>query len=185
MKIYTKTGDKGETSLFDGTRVPKSALRVEAYGTVDELNSYLAVISSFDLPQADKENFVKLNHLLYLVGTDLATPLESKREGKINRISQDYVEMIENLIDFYSEKLPELKHFILPGGCFESAFVHIARTVCRRAERRIVELENHEEVNHNIVVFLNRLSDFLFVFARYINFIKNVPEVTWNSENIV
>jgi len=183
MKIYTRTGDNGETSLFDGTRVSKSALRVEAYGTIDELNSYLGVISSFDLPQADKENILKLNHLLYLVGTDLATPLESKREAKIIRISPVNVEMVESMIDYYSDKLPELRHFILPGGCFESAFVHIARTVCRRAERRIVELENQDKVNHFIVVLLNRLSDFLFVFARYINFIKNIPEVTWNSEN--
>ncbi len=182
MKIYTKTGDEGETHLFDGTRVSKSSLRVEAYGTVDELSSHIAVIVSFDIPKTDKDNLLNINRLLYLIGTDLATPFQSKQDSKIERLSEQNISLIEKLIDLYSEKLPELRNFILPGGCFESAFVHIARTVCRRAERRVVELETKEKVNHNIVVFLNRLSDFLFVFARYINMIRNIPDTVWDSK---
>lgn len=182
MKIYTKTGDQGETHLFDGTRVSKSSLRVEAYGTVDELSSHLAVIASFDIPQPDKTNLLRINYLLYIIGTDLATPFQSKHKSKIDRITEKDISFIENLIDEYSEKLPELRSFILPGGCFESAFVHVSRTICRRAERRVVELEMKEKVNHNIIVFLNRLSDFLFVFARYINKIRSISEIVWDSK---
>lgn len=179
MKIYTKTGDKGQTGLFDGTRVLKSNLRVEAYGTIDELNSYIGTIASFEIPEADRLTLLKICKLLFNAGTDLATPKESKLPKSFQRISDNEVKFLEEQIDKYTNELPELKNFILPTGCFESGFVHIARTVCRRAERCVVELEQSEKVNHSVVVFLNRLSDFLFVFARYVNKIKGVEDIVW------
>lgn len=184
MKIYTKTGDNGRTSLFDGKRVSKSNPRVEAYGTIDELNSYIGTISTFELPEKEKEILNRINNLLFLVGTDLATVDDSKLPKNFKRISNAEVEFLENLIDEYSAILPKLENFVLPGGCFEAAFTHIARTVCRRAERRVVELEQIESINHNIVVFLNRLSDFLFVLARYFNNLKGVEEVIWKIGNL-
>lgn len=179
MKIYTKTGDKGQTGLFDGTRVLKSNLRVEAYGTIDELNSYIGTIASFDLPSDEKSVLLQICKFLFNAGTDLATPKESKLPKGFQRLSEVEIKFLENEIDKYSARLPELKNFILPTGCFESAFVHIARTVCRRAERCVVELEQSEKINHYIVVFLNRLSDFLFVFARYVNKLRGVEDTIW------
>lgn len=180
MKIYTKTGDKGETSLFNGTRVPKSDTRVEAYGNVDELNSYIGLITTFDIPDDVREVLQKINCVLFEVGTDLATPIDnSKRISKVKRLGYERINFLEGKIDHYSAKLPELRNFILPGGSSESAWLHIARTICRRAERRVVELSQKEEINANIVVFLNRLSDFLFVMARYINYTKHIEDVIW------
>lgn len=184
MKIYTKTGDNGRTSLFDGKRVSKNNPRVEAYGTIDELNSYIGTISTFDLPEKEKKMLNRISNLLFIVGTDLATVDDTKLPKNFKRISSEEIEYLENLIDEYSNMLPELRNFILPGGSFEASFTHIARTVCRRAERRVVELEQIEAINHNIVVFLNRLSDFLFVIARYFNMLKGVEEVIWKIDNL-
>ncbi|MCX7908088.1 MAG: cob(I)yrinic acid a,c-diamide adenosyltransferase [Ignavibacteria bacterium] len=183
MKIYTKSGDEGRTSLFDGTRVSKENLRVEAYGCVDELNAYIGVISTFDLSTREKESLQKISKLLFSIGTDLATPDEKKLPKDFNRINEKDVAFLENLIDDVNEKLPELQNFILPGGCFESAFTHIARTVCRRAERRVVELKQKERINHHIIAFLNRLSDFLFVFARYLNLLKGIEDNIWKRDD--
>ncbi len=179
MKIYTKTGDKGETSLFDGTRVSKSNLRVEVYGTIDELNSYVGSISTFEVPKEDKEFLIWISEMLFSMGSELAISKENNLPKGIQKISEREVEIIEKKIDEISAKLPELKNFIMPGGCFESGFVHIARTVCRRAERRVVELSMSESINTNVLIFLNRLSDFLFVFARYLNFLKGIEDIIW------
>ncbi|MFN3306190.1 MAG: cob(I)yrinic acid a,c-diamide adenosyltransferase [Candidatus Kapaibacteriota bacterium] len=179
MKIYTKTGDKGETSLFDGTRVMKSDLRVEVYGTIDELNSYVGSICAFDIPKEEKEFFLWISEKLFSMGSELAISKEDNLPKGIKKICNLEVEVIEKKIDELSAKLPELKNFIIPGGCFESGFVHIARTVCRRAERRIVELSRSESINPYVLIFLNRLSDFLFVFARYLNSLKGVEEIIW------
>jgi len=181
MKIYTKRGDGGETSLFNGKKVRKSDTRVEAYGTIDELNSYIGTISSFELPEKDKAILQKINQMLFITGTDLATPIGSNLPKNFERVSEEQIKFLENAIDDYSSQLPELKNFILPGGCFESGFIHIARTVCRRAERKVVELEENEPINHNLVVFLNRLSDFLFVFARYYNKLKGIEDLIWKN----
>ncbi len=179
MKIYTKTGDKGETSLFDGTRVSKSNLRVEVYGTIDELNSYVGSISTFEVPKEDKDFLIWISEMLFSMGSELAISKENNLPKGIQKISEREVEIIEKKIDEISAKLPELKNFIMPGGCFESGFVHIARTVCRRAERRVVELSMSESINTNVLIFLNRLSDFLFVFARYLNFLKGIEDIIW------
>lgn len=181
MKIYTKTGDKGETSLLDGTRVAKSNLRVEVYGTIDELNSYIGSISTFDIPVEEK-NFLKwISEVLFSMGSELSISNEDKLPKGLDKISEREIELVEKKIDELSAKLPELKNFILPGGCFESGFIHIARTVCRRAERRVVELSISESINSKIIIFLNRLSDYLFVFARYLNFLKGIEEVIWKK----
>lgn len=180
MKIYTKTGDKGETSLFNGARVPKSDIRVEAYGNVDELNSYIGLITTFDIPKDVCEVLEKISRVLFEIGTDLATPIANSRKTKrVKRLGYESINFLEEKIDHYSAKLPELRNFILPGGSSESAWLHIARTVCRRAERRVVELSQKEEINPNIVVFFNRLSDLLFVMARYINLTKHIEDVIW------
>ncbi|MCX7879378.1 MAG: cob(I)yrinic acid a,c-diamide adenosyltransferase [Ignavibacteria bacterium] len=179
MKIYTKTGDKGETSLFDGTKVLKSDPRVESYGTIDELNSYIGLLTTLNIPDNEKKVLTDISYLLFRIGTDLATPLTSKIPKNFKRVDKDDILYLEKLIDKYSDHVPELSNFILPGGSFESAYIHIARTVCRRSERKIVELFNKSEINENIIVVLNRLSDFLFVLARYINYIKGVADVIW------
>lgn len=183
MKIYTKTGDKGETSLFNGTRVPKSELRVEAYGDVDELNSYIGLLTTLDIPKDIREILEGINRVLFEIGTDLATPIDNpnnpKKIKRVKRLGYEHIDFLEQKIDYYSAKLPELRNFILPGGSSESAWLHIARTVCRRAERRVVELSQKEEINPAIVMLLNRLSDFLFVMARYVNFTKHIEDVIW------
>ncbi|MGB9770938.1 MAG: cob(I)yrinic acid a,c-diamide adenosyltransferase [Candidatus Kapaibacteriota bacterium] len=179
MKIYTKTGDTGETGLFDGTRILKSNLRVDVYGTIDELNSYIGAIAAFELPEKDREVLLDICKILFRAGTELATPEENKLPATFQKLSEIEIKFLEEQIDKYSELLPALKNFILPTGCFESAFVQIARTVCRRAERRVVELEQNEKLNHSIVIILNRLSDFLFVFARYVNKFKGIDDAFW------
>ncbi len=182
MKIYTKTGDDGTTGLFDGSRVPKSSLRVEAYGTTDELNAVLGIISTYELPDILKEQNAKILHLIFNLGSDLATPHGTKQSDFIKRIDKQNVELIEGFIDVLTMELPELKNFILPGGTRVASLYHLARTVCRRAERCIVRLSEEEEININVILFINRLSDYFFTAARYYNYKMNVKEVIWQSK---
>lgn len=180
MKIYTKTGDKGETGLFGSGRVSKDSLRIEAYGTVDELNSFIGLAAIEAKEDLVREQLLRIQNLLFVVGGDLAAPGESER-FQIPRIQEaDYLE-IEKFIDEVSEKLEELKYFILPGGTKSAALLHVARTVCRRAERRVVALKKGEEINENIVIFLNRISDLLFVLARYENKSAKVADIKWEK----
>lgn len=182
IRIYTKTGDKGETSLFDGKRVPKNDIRVESYGSIDELNAYIGFLTTLNLPKELTDDLYKINFWLFQICTDLATPINSKLDSKIKRLSKESIEFVEKRIDYISEKLPELKNFILPGGTPEASQFHIVRTICRRAERRCVELSQQEEINSNIIAFLNRLSDYLFVASRYVNFSKGVPDILWKND---
>jgi cob(I)alamin adenosyltransferase len=177
MKIYTKTGDDGTTGLFNGRRVAKYDLRVESYGTVDELNSIIGLANSGEVPQPIKDDLTRISNLLFVLGTDLATPTEPLPKFKVDRINQYDIEMLEKLIDSYVEKLPELKSFILPGGSETSARLHVARTVARRAERLVVHLATLEPVSNEVVLFLNRLSDYLFTAARYANLLLDIPNV--------
>ncbi len=183
MKIYTKTGDRGETSLVDGARVKKSHPRVDAYGTVDELNSILGLcVATATLDpelstQFDFPHFQKIQNSLFNLGSLLACGSE-KVKLRLPRLEPSEIEEMEAKIDKMNEALPPLKEFILPGGNLVASFLHQARTVCRRAERKVVEIEDTEEL---MVQYLNRLSDYLFVAARFANFKANSKEITWKK----
>ncbi len=180
MKIYTKTGDKGDTALFGGQRVPKDALRVEAYGTVDELNSVLGIVLA-DSNEASIEMVLRpIQRQLFTLGAELATP-EPVKSRQIPHLSPDDVTQLERHIDSLSDELPPLKNFILPGGTSAAARIHFARTVCRRAERVVVRLSHNEPVSEEVLAYLNRLSDFLFVLARYLNAKAGFEEIPWTS----
>lgn len=188
MKIYTKTGDKGETSLFGGKRVKKYNLRIEAYGTVDELNSYIGLIRDQKIDQRSFDSLIKIQNQLFTLGAMLATSLDKellkngKDRLKIPKISDTEITFLEQEMDFMNTFLKQMTHFILPGGHTTVSFCHIARCICRRAERISVELNENEIVNENILVYLNRLSDYLFVLARKLTFDNSVTEIPWNSK---
>lgn len=178
MKIYTKTGDDGTTSLFSGGRVPKHHLRVESYGTVDELNSVLGVVRSMQPSQTTDALLVTVQNHLFRLGADLATPMDAQAEWLV-RISAEEIDWVEASIDTLSADLPALQNFILPGGVPAAAHLHVARTVCRRAERLVVALSETESINDPAMIYLNRLSDWLFTLARYENAQHNEPETKW------
>jgi cob(I)alamin adenosyltransferase len=179
MKIYTKTGDDGTTSLFSGGRVNKTHLRVEAYGTVDELNSVIGVARAHQPhPQTDAW-LERVQTQLFHLGADLSTPLDAKSDWVI-RMDANTVRWLEETIDRMTADLPELKNFILPGGSLAAAQLHVARTVCRRVERLVVGLQAHEPISDHALVYLNRLSDFLFTLARWENLQAGVAEEKWS-----
>lgn len=178
MKIYTKTGDKGDTSLFGGQRVPKDALRIEAYGTVDELNSVLGIVRADNGDEAIDAMLSRIQVELFELGADLATP-RSASPKQIKRVEPKSSHHLEKSIDQLELQLKPLKAFILPGGSPVAAKLHLARTVCRRAERTVVRLSRNEDIGDAVIVYLNRLSDLLFVLARYANYVANVPETKW------
>jgi len=177
MKIYTKTGDDGTTGLFGAGRVSKNSPRIEAYGTVDELNSVIGVLTA----QPDSEYFHSmLNEIqksLFVLGADLATPLESKTTFSIPRIEESDVTMLELVIDAEELHLPPLERFILPGGSSAASYFQLARTVCRRAERRVISLSQTEEIGKFDIHYLNRLSDLFFVLARRANQLAGIADV--------
>lgn len=180
MKIYTKTGDGGETSLLGGKRVPKDTLRVEAYGTIDELNSILGVSRSFNLNGEIDTLLSQIQSELFTMGAELAASGEDKAPGG-GRISDETISRLERQIDDFESRLPGLKNFILPGGNRPASSLHHARTVCRRSERLLVSLMRREQVRGILLVYLNRLSDLLFVMARLSNHLSNDPETIWRA----
>jgi len=183
MKIYTKTGDNGETSLFGGGRVPKNNLRISAYGSVDELNSIIGIAVTEALNAEVKEILVSVQNDLFTLGSDLASPVEKENKNfVIPRIGKDKIEKLETLIDSIEYKLPELRNFILPGGSKGASLIHFARTVCRRAEREAVSLLKSVDIGTNPVVYLNRLSDLLFVLARFENLSSGYPDIEWKKD---
>ncbi|MDP2037370.1 MAG: cob(I)yrinic acid a,c-diamide adenosyltransferase [Ignavibacteria bacterium] len=182
MKIYTKTGDNGETSLFGGKRVRKDNPRISAYGTVDELNAVLGIVVTEVKDEELNSVLQSLQNELFVLGSDLATPADKGNKGfVIPRIVKENCVRLEMLIDKYDAKLPELKNFILPGGSKGAANLHLARTVCRRAEREVVSLSKNEEINSEVEIYLNRLSDLLFVLARYQNLISGTADINWQK----
>ncbi len=178
MKIYTKTGDRGDTSLFGGQRVPKDALRIEAYGTVDELNSALGVARADNSDPRIDGILEVIQNELFALGADLATP-RSAEKSKITRMESRDVQGLEKVLDDLQGNLKPLRRFILPGGSPVAARIHFARTICRRAERAVVRLSRNEDIGETVIVYLNRLSDLLFVLARYANHRGGIPEVIW------
>ncbi|WP_448698944.1 cob(I)yrinic acid a,c-diamide adenosyltransferase [Mucilaginibacter sp. AW1-3] len=178
MKIYTKTGDKGHTSLIGGTRVPKHHLRIESYGTVDELNSYIGLIRDQDIAAKYKTILKEVQDRLFTIGASLASDPE-KSKMKIPDLHLTDIELLEHEIDRMDSELPALRHFILPGGSNAISFCHIARCVCRRAERLTVHLSEESFVEEKVVIYLNRLSDYLFTLARKIGNEQQVAENEW------
>lgn len=178
MKIYTKTGDAGNTSLIGGTRVPKHHLRIETYGTVDELNSYIGMIRDLSTHEASQNILKEIQDRLFTIGSMLASdPLKSRM--KIPDLTEGDVLLLEKEIDKMNETLPELKSFILPGGHQNSSWCHLARCVCRRTERLVSHLSEENEVNPLVLVYLNRLSDYLFVMARMVLLESGRNEINW------
>jgi len=178
MKIYTKTGDKGTSSLLGGTRVPKYHIRLECYGTVDELNSHIGLIIDCSNDYEIKKLLLKIQHNLFKIGSHLANENPETKETPLLTIAD--IELLENSMDIFTAALPPLSNFILPGGHPLASYCHIARTVCRRAERNATRLAEEVEFNPIAITYLNRLSDFLFVLAR--KFLKdfNKLEIPWN-----
>ncbi|HEU5053710.1 MAG TPA: cob(I)yrinic acid a,c-diamide adenosyltransferase [Hanamia sp.] len=179
MKIYTKTGDAGKTSLIGGTKVFKSDLRIDAYGTVDELNSYIGLVSDFSNDDHSKEILKEIQDRLFTIGSELACDPSKEMKMSIPDLHESDVEMLEKEIDKMNESLPVMKHFILPGGLPVVSFAHVARCVCRRAERNCVGLQQQSAVSPLIIKYLNRLSDYLFTLARYLGMKNNAPEIIW------
>lgn len=181
MKIYTRTGDQGTTGLFGGARVHKTHARIMAYGTVDELNAFLgqalATLGDHDADRVLKARLLRIQAELFVVGADLATPLEAK--PWVPRVDLALITPLEHEIDQMEADLSPLQTFILPGGAPTGAALHVGRTVCRRAERETVDAAGHETINEHVIVYLNRLSDWLFVAARWINHAHGVPETPW------
>ncbi len=185
MKVYTKTGDKGTTALFGGTRVPKHHIRIESYGTVDELNSHIGLIRDQDINPHYKSVLIEVQDRLFTVGAILATPPEKetlksgeKRLQNLGIVESD-IEYLENEIDAMETELPPMTNFVLPGGHTTVSYCHIARCVCRRAERLAVHLNDIDPTDEMVIKYLNRLSDYLFVLARKLSHDLNADEVKW------
>lgn len=185
MKIYTKTGDQGTTALFGGTRVPKHHIRIECYGTVDELNSHLGLIRDQDINKAYQEIIIKIQNKLFTIGAILATDPQKtmlkngQQRLNIEKISEQDISLLEKEMDKMNSDLPPMTHFVLPGGHQTVSFCHIARCVCRRAERLAVALNDLEPFDANVLIYLNRLSDYLFVLARKLSFDLRANEIKW------
>ncbi len=182
MKIYTKTGDDGTTGLVGGSRVKKYDLRLEAYGTIDELNATIGVLLSSELPENVAETLYKIQNKLFNIGSLLASDEKGEAFTASLSITTDNINDLEVAIDEYQSKLPELSHFVLPGGNFSAAQCHVARTVCRRAERRILQFAEHSKVSAEMIIYINRLSDFFFVLARKLSSDSGVEEVAWKKD---
>ncbi len=181
FKIYTKTGDKGETSLFGGKRLPKNHIRIDAYGTVDELNSYIGLVRDAAENNGIREDLKTIQDRLFSLGANLAS--DPDKEMQTPDILDSDIQFLENRMDEMDEGLEPLKNFILPGGHTTVSFCHVARCVCRRAERLTVELHYNESVDPIVIQYLNRLSDYLFILSRQLAKELSVEEIKWNARN--
>lgn len=185
MKIYTKTGDKGSTALFGGTRVPKHHIRIESYGTVDELNSHIGLIRDQEIDARSKEILIHIQDKLFTLGAILATDPEKMvmKSGKerlnIPKIDKEDINLLETEMDRMNESLPPMTNFVLPGGHTTVSYCHIARCVCRRAERLATLLHEEEPTDERVLMYLNRLSDYLFVLARKLSYLLKAEEIKW------
>ena len=179
MKIYTKTGDRGETGLFGGARVSKASLRVSAYGDVDELSSVLGIVVAHSADEQGRADLRQIQSELFVLGAELAKNPDKQVDLGMTLLAEADVVRLEHLIDALDQSLPPLKTFILPGGSVPAAFLHLARTTCRRAERAVVDLARAEPVREELIRYLNRLSDLLFTMARASNAVAGEPDVPW------
>lgn len=178
MTIYTRKGDKGKTTLREGKKVLKSHIRLEAYGAVDELNSSLGIVIANLKQVLLKKELLRIQNDLFEVGGQLASLRKNK---KLDDYLEERVKDFEDLMDRWSKKLPKLTQFILPGGSGSASFLHLSRTVCRRAERRVVDFSEKEKIDENVIMYLNRLSDLLFTMTRFINRIEKQKEIIWKK----
>ena len=179
--VYTKTGDQGTTGLVGGTRISKTDIRLESYGTVDELNSQLGLLLTHLKDDEDRRVVYKVQNKLFSVGSYLATDQEKTKLNDASIIQLSDIQELESQIDIIDEQLPPLNKFILPGGCYESALCHVCRTVCRRAERRILSLALNVPIDPNVIAFINRLSDYLFIISRKMNINNKTEEIFWDK----
>ena len=178
MKIYTKTGDKGQTSLIGGTRVPKHHIRIEAYGTVDELNSWIGLLRDQPVDASTKKILLEIQDRLFTIGSSLASD-PGKSKMKIPDLQEEDVTLLEKEMDMMNESLPEMRNFVLPGGHPSVSYCHIARCVCRRAERNTIHLSESNFVAEPVIKYLNRLSDYLFVLSRKLSHDLKAEEIPW------
>ena len=178
MKVYTKTGDAGTTSLVGGKRVPKDCARLESYGTIDELNAQVGLLLTYVNEPVDRETLIGIQNNLFVIGAQLAT--EAPQVPSVIITSVD-VTKLEQSIDAASEGLPKWRGFTLPGGCRPAALAHVCRTICRRAERRILALNSSEEVAPELLAYVNRLSDYFYILALRLNFLQGTEEILWHK----
>jgi cob(I)alamin adenosyltransferase len=184
IKIYTKTGDKGKTALIGGTKVFKNHIRIETYGTIDELNSYVGLVRDYTPEEHQRDVLKEIQERLFVIGSSLACDPDKQTGMHIPDLKEEDVTVLEKEIDWMNDRLPVMKNFILPGGHPAVSFAHVARCVCRRAERCIVNMQQHElQVESVILKYLNRLSDYLFILARFIARELHVPEIIWQGRN--
>lgn len=182
IKIYTKTGDKGNTTLIGGTKVPKNDIRIETYGTVDELNSWIGMVNDQLNDEAFKNELKEIQDRLFTIGSSLATDAEKEPKMKLPDLNNADIELLEKRIDAMTAELPPMKNFILPGGHVAVSSIHIARCVCRRAERLAVNMQQHELfVDEKLIQYLNRLSDYLFTLARFVAQKLGTEEIPWKA----
>ena len=183
--VYTRTGDGINTSIIGGDRIPKYSLRLEAYGTVDELSSFIGnLVADDSVIDEQRADLLKVQNMLFNIGGYLATPPKIRKE-EVPGLSQENIDEMESWIDTMDEQLPKLNNFIIPGGCKASAKANMARTVCRRAERRILQLASEEQISVLVIAYINRLSDYLFVIGRFLNKFADFEEITWQKpENL-
>lgn len=178
--LYTRTGDTGTTSLVDGSRVKKNCVRIEAYGTIDELSSCLGMVASCPGCAEDiKLEIEEIQNELFNIGCYLATDVEAGKEPRCESVTEEKLSALESWVDRLDEKTPKIRAFVLPGGCDLASRAHLARTICRRAERRILDLEEVSFVDPALIKYVNRLSDYLFILARYFNHLQGKEEITW------
>ncbi len=183
-RLYTGTGDAGTTSLVGGTRVKKNSVRLEAYGTLDEFSSLLGcVLSDQKCNEETKGQLLSVQNMLFNLGGYLASEVPDGETPAAWGLTEKHIARLEGWIDALDEQTPKVNAFVLPGGCMLAAKTHVARTVCRRAERRILDLAEESYVDPNLLRYLNRLSDYLFILARYFNFLSDVADITWHKED--
>jgi cob(I)alamin adenosyltransferase len=182
MKIYTRKGDAGQTSLWGGKRINKDSIRMEAMGAVDECNAAVGMAAAYPLPDIVADVLIAVHESLYAANCELMAPVRDKTTASLPRVTAEDIEYLESVMDDIDKLLPELKSFIHPGGTLGAAALHVARASCRRAERRVTTLREAEAVSDEVPTYLNRLSDLLFVLARYVNHEAGVPDARWNRE---
>jgi cob(I)alamin adenosyltransferase len=183
MKLYTKTGDKGQTALIGGTRVSKNDIRIEAYGTVDELNTFIGLLTTYEIPTEDLTFLRSIQNNLFVIGSHLATDVTKVELKKESILSINSIDDIEKQIDRLDAILPELTSFILPGGSRVGALSHICRTITRRTERRLFDMNNIYKIDNQILVYFNRLSDYFFALSRYLTISSGAKEIYWKKQD--